>query len=132
LPLRKDDLLHHLRELEVALHQPSIRSEPDRLDVLLHDSFTEFGRSGRSFSKTDTMRQLPSEQLTGAIWSQDFSVAEIADGVALLTYKSGHLDENGEVSRHTLRSSIWQRTAHGWQMRFHQGTATESFDKATT
>ncbi len=130
--MSKDDLLHHLRELEVALHQPSIRSEPDRLDVLLHDSFTEFGRSGRSFSKTDTMRQLPSEPLVEAIWSQDFFVSEIADGVALLTYKSGNMDENGEVSRHTLRSSIWQRTAHGWQMRFHQGTATESFEKAST
>jgi hypothetical protein len=119
--LSKDDLLNHLRELEVALHQPSIRSDPDRLEDLLHESFTEFGRSGRSYSKIDTVRQLPSEQLTGTIWSQDFSVAEIADGVALLTYKSGHLD--GKVSRHTLRSSIWLRTADGWQMRFHQGTA---------
>ncbi len=132
LPLKKDDLLHDLRELEVALHEPSIRSDPDRLDVLLHDSFTEFGRSGRSFNKTDTMRQLASEELKEAIWSQDFSVAEIADGVALLTYKSGHLDEKGEVSRHTLRSSIWQRTMHGWRMRFHQGTATEPFEKAST
>jgi len=130
--LNKDDLLNHLRELEVALHQPSIRSDPDRLAELLHESFTEFGRSGRSYSKTDTMKQLPSEQPTGAIWSQDFSVAEIADGVALLTYKSGHLDGNGEFSRHTLRSSIWRQTAHGWQIRFHQGTATEPFAKAAT
>ena len=130
--MSKDDLLNHLRELEVALHQPSIRSDPDRLDTLLHDSFTEFGRSGRSYNKTDVMRQLLSEQPTRTIWSQDFSVAEIAAGVALLTYKSAHLDGNGKVYRHTLRSSIWQRTADGWQMRFHQGTATDAFTKAAT
>lgn len=131
LPLSLDDLLRQLRELEVALHQPSVRYDSGRLNVLLHDSFKEIGRSGRSFSKTDTMRQLPSDRSTGAIWSQDFSVAEIADGVALLTYKSGHLDEKGAVSRHTLRASIWLRTDHGWQLRFHQGTASESFKKTS-
>lgn len=130
--MSNNELLHHLRELEVALHQPRIRSAPDRLDYLLHESFFEIGRSGRSYSKTDVMRQLQSEQLTGAIWSQDFSVAEMADGVALLIYKQGLLDENGEVSRHTLRSSIWLLTQKRWQMRFHQGTATEPFEKSST
>jgi hypothetical protein len=39
-----DDLLRHLRELEVKLHQPEIRRDPSRLDELLHESFIEFGR----------------------------------------------------------------------------------------
>ena len=45
-----DDLLHHLRELEVALHQPDFRYDPARLDQLLHESFAEFGRSGRCYT----------------------------------------------------------------------------------
>ena len=130
--LSKDDLLSHLRELEVALHQPSIRSASDSLENRLHESFTEFGRSGRSYNKTEIMHHLLSEPPIETIWSQDFSVAEIADDVALLTYKSGHLDEHGKLTRHTLRSSLWLRTADGWQARFHQGTATDAFTKAAT
>ena len=128
--MSKDNLLNHLRELEVTLHQSGVRSDPRRLAELLHDSFVEFGRSGQTYTKADTIQQLPSEQSSGTIWSQDFSVTEIADGVALLTYKSGHLDERGEISRHTLRSSLWQQTTHGWQVRFHQGTATDPFAKS--
>lgn len=127
-----DDLLNQLRELEVALHQPEVRSDPELLDELIHDSFIEFGRSGRSFSKADILRELPLAQPTGTIWSQDFSVMQIADDIALLTYKSAHLDETGELSRHTLRSSLWQRTDCGWQMRFHQGTPTDAFPKSPT
>ncbi len=50
-----DTLLSHLRDLEVALHQPEVRSDASRLDELLHDSFVEFGRSGRSYSKADLL-----------------------------------------------------------------------------
>lgn len=130
--MTEENLLNQLRDLEIALHQPDVRSDFVRLDELLHDSFAEFGRSGRSYRKADILRELPLEEPSGTVWSQDFSAAEIADGVALLTYKAAHLDENGEISRHTLRSSLWQRTARGWQMRFHQGTPTDAFAKNAT
>jgi hypothetical protein len=68
----------------------------------------------------------------GPVWAQDFSVAEIADGIALLTYRSAYVEETGELRRHALRTSLWQRTQRGWQMRFHQGTPTEPFDKNVT
>ena len=127
-----DNLLQHLRELEVALHQPDIRRDPSRLHELLHESFTEFGRSGRSYSRADIVELLSREVPRGKIWSQDFTVAEIAEGIALLTYKSAYIDADGELGRHTRRSSLWQRTAQGWQMRFHQGTPTEAFAKNAT
>jgi hypothetical protein len=123
-----NDLLLHLRDLEVVMHQPKLRSDVDKLDELLHESFTEFGRSGRSYSRTDILMELPLEDPSVAIWSDDFSVAEVADGVALLTYKSAHIDNTGQLSRYTLRSSLWQRTSRGWQMRFHQGTPTDIFE----
>ena len=28
----------------------------------------------------------------------------------------------------TPRTSIWQRSGHGWQMSVHQGTATAAFE----
>ena len=124
-----EDLLAHLRDLEVALHQPGVRSNIVRLDELLHQSFAEFGRSGASYTRADILSELFKERPLEEVWSQDFSLAEIADGVALLTYKSARLDRNGENSRYTLRSSLWLRTSRGWQMRFHQGTPTDAFDR---
>ncbi|VAW37434.1 hypothetical protein MNBD_CHLOROFLEXI01-3354 [hydrothermal vent metagenome] len=122
-----ENLLQHLRALEIALHQPDVRSDAERLGALLHDSFVEIGRSGQIHSREDILRDLPTEKPSSTVWSQDFSVAEIGDGVALLTYKSAHVDAKGEFSRYTLRASLWQRTAQGWQMRFYQGTPTGEF-----
>ena len=34
-----DNLLQHLRDLEIALHQPDVRRDPARLDELLRESF---------------------------------------------------------------------------------------------
>jgi hypothetical protein len=130
--MNPDDLLQHLRELEVALHQPDVRREPARLNQLLHELFAEFGRSGRSYNRSDILEFLRIEVSSGPIWFQDFTVADIAEGVALLTYKSAYVDANGELCRHTIRSSLWQRTTRGWQMRFHQGTPTDSFPKNAT
>lgn len=127
-----DDLLHHLRELEVALHQPDVRRDPARLDELLHESFAEFGRSGRSYSRADILEFLRNEVPQGPVWSQEFTVTEIAEGIALLTYKSAYVDANGELRHHSLRSSLWQCTTRGWQMRFHQGTPTDAFAKNAT
>jgi hypothetical protein len=125
-----DTLLQQLRDLEVALHQPDVLRDRDRLDELLHESFFEFGRSGRRYSKADILESLPQENTTEVIWSQDFAVTELADGVALLTYRSASIDASGDLFRHSLRLSLWQRTSCGWQMRFHQGTPTEVFVKA--
>src|SRR3954453_16811424 len=50
----------------------------------------------------------------------------LADGIALLTYATANEDVDGNRSRHTLRSSVWVRTASGWQIRFHQGTPTSA------
>ena len=121
------DLLRQLRDLEVELHQPSVRSDIKRLHALLHDSFVEFGRSGRRYCKADILRELPLETSPKAVWSQDFSVTHIAADVALLTYRSADLGKDDDVSRPTLRSSLWLLTEHGWQMKFHQGTPTDSF-----
>jgi len=125
------DLLQHLSALELALQQLDVRHDRAQLDTLLHVSFVEFGRSGQRYDKADILSQLPAETEPDAMWSQDFEVVELADGVALLTYRSASVDENGDLFRHSLRSSVWLRTEHGWQMRFHQGTTTEPFAKTT-
>ncbi|HSG18575.1 MAG TPA: DUF4440 domain-containing protein [Anaerolineae bacterium] len=122
-------MLQHLRHLELDLQRLEVRRDRARLDELLHESFVEFGRSGKRYDKASTLDDLPSDPAPMVMWSQDFELVELADDVALLTYRSASVDEDGNLFRFSLRSSVWQRTARGWQMRFHQGTPTEPFAK---
>ena len=123
------DLLEQLRDLELDLQSLAVRRDRARLGELLHEAFVEFGRSGQRYDKANILEQLPSERAPEAMWSQDFELLELAEGVALITYRSASVNEDGKLFRFSLRSSLWQRTAHGWQMRFHQGTATKPFTK---
>jgi hypothetical protein len=128
--MTREDTLNILRDLEIELHQFSVRSNPERLDELLHVSFVEFGRSGRRYDKAGIIALLSTEAEDGpAPWSQDYALSELTEELAQITYRSAHIDDAGELSRHTLRSSLWQKTDGKWQVRFHQGTPTEAFAK---
>ncbi len=129
-----ESLLADLIELEVLLHQAEVRSSKETLDALLHEDFLEFGRSGIRYSKAEILEELLAEgestENSSVIWSQEFELLLLAPSIALLTYKSASLKQDGCLSRYSLRSSIWQLTASAWQMRFHQGTATDAFIKS--
>ena len=127
-----DQLLDEVRELEISLQQPAVRGDPARLDELLHDDFIEFGRSGRTYTKADVLESLPAERSHPEAWSHGFSLLTLADGVALLTYRSAQLAPDGALERHALRASVWTRTPSGWRVIFHQGTPTAPFDSDTS
>jgi hypothetical protein len=121
------DLLVHLRALEVELHQPAARSSPTRLAELIHDDFLEFGRSGAAYDKPEILRLLLSATQHAEVFSDNFAVRRLSTDVALLTYRAAHVQADGTLDRFTLRASIWQRVDGGWQISFHQGTATAAF-----
>jgi hypothetical protein len=123
-------LLDTLRTLEVALHQPAVRSDRGRLDALLHPAFREFGRSGVMYTRAEILAEFATAQQRYTVWSQDFVAESISDDLVLLTYRSAHANGAGVLDRHAIRASLWQRTERGWQMRFHQGTATQGFEKS--
>ncbi|KAM3099092.1 DUF4440 domain-containing protein [Phormidesmis sp. 146-12] len=125
-------ILSILRELECELHQPECRSNRERLAQLLAPDFREFGRSGASYTRDHMLTSLPSDLRTPQIYAQDFAVNLLSDSIALLTYRSAHLNASGALFRHTNRSSIWRLESSGWQMVFHQGTPTDPFDQTAT
>jgi len=114
-------LLAELRNRERELHEVETRRNRRRMERLLHPDFVEFGRSGIRYSRVDVLKEFGPERAHPAIHSEDFHLVMLADGVALLTYASAHLDATRNTHRHTLRSSIWLLTDLGWQMRFHPG-----------
>jgi hypothetical protein len=127
LPNPSEQLLELISSLEISLHQPAVRCDTGRLQALLHPDFVEVGRSGQSYNKGQMVQHLVQESLSTAIWSQDFKLAMPAFSVALLTYQSAHIGTEGQLTHHAARSSLWQFTDAGWQLRFHQGTPVAAF-----
>ena len=125
--MKETSHLPHLKRLEIELHQPEVRTDIERLDELLHESFLEFGKSGVSFTKAEILKLLLEESRPSRIWSEAYECSLLSDSIALLTYKAAHADDSGVLSKHSLRSSIWIETPRGWQVRFHQGTPTGAF-----
>jgi hypothetical protein len=115
-------LLEVLRSLEVELHHPGVRCNPERLEQLLSSDFYEVGRSGRQYSRSSVIEFLLSETSPPNVQSDDFNAVKLADGVALLTYRSAHVETDGQLRNYTLRASIWVNLDNRWQVRYHQGT----------
>jgi hypothetical protein len=78
------------------------------------------GASGRRYSQKYVLGVLDQRLAAGHadIWeTRDFYCRKLADSVYLLTFT---LLQNNE--RLTRRATIWQNTADGWKIVYHQGT----------
>jgi hypothetical protein len=114
-----------LRDLEERLLSASGRASPRIINELLADDFQEFGSSGSVFNKRDTLNFLPEESRDGHRYERataDWLVRDLAEGVALVTYRVTRKDLTAGTSLTSLRSSIWKHRDGRWQMVFHQGT----------
>ena len=116
------DLFEHLCSLEVDLHHPGIQLSSERLEALLHPDFHEVGRSGREYDRHTVVNYLSYATVQRHVVSEGFALANLANGAALLTYRSASKDTNGTLFNHTCRASLWVETGVGWQLRYHQGT----------
>ncbi len=116
------DLFSTLSALEAELHHSGTRCSALRLTELLHPAFHEVGRSGRTYDRDTCIRFLTSEVVPLNAVSTAYAVDSLTSDVALLTYRSAQRGPDGSLHTYTLRSSVWQHTAAGWQLRYHQGT----------
>ena len=100
-------------ELEKALLSNEVRRNVDVLNLLIADSFVEFGKSGRVWNKCDILASLPLEnEINYEILN--FSVIFETLNIVCVEYK---LSESGEIS---LRRSIWKFIDERWQMVLHR------------
>lgn len=125
--MSSENILSTLSALEDELRQVHIRKNKERLLQLLAPEFYEFGRSGRSYTLQEILAHMEAETEELHVHAQDFRLLMLAEGLYLLTYRAADINQGGPATRHTNRSSIWRRSADGWQMVFHQGTPTEVF-----
>jgi hypothetical protein len=101
-----------IRELEERLLSPEIRASAPDLKRLISDIFVEIGSSGRIYTKASIINVLTAAPEPPDAPMEYFRVLEIAQGVALATYRCGG----------TLRSTLWRQEGTAWRVVFHQGT----------
>lgn len=113
--------LETLRSLEESLWRTKTRFDNGLMEKLFAPDFFEFGRSGRTYSRTD-MLFVPrdSRPIKATLPLPNFHARHLSDEIVQVTYISEVVDDG--VLLRGNRSSIWSRTADGWQLRFHQGT----------
>ena len=110
-----------LQTLEENLWKSETRFDMDWMERTLASDFLEFGRSGRVYSRNETLG-LESQPIDARLPLENFKARLIGPDVALVTYISAVA--YGGVVELGNRSSIWSRTERGWELRFHQGTPT--------
>jgi len=119
----REELSQALAELskrEPIFHHPEFGSTRADFEEMTVPDFWEVGASGRIYSKAEVVDILerryaaPHED----VWeASDFRCRKLAPNLYLLTYML--VQDNVRRSR---RATIWQRTAAGWKIVYHQGT----------
>jgi hypothetical protein len=107
--------LREVVDRELALLQPSVRRDAERVLALLHPDFLEHGASGRVWDR-ESVAALTSGT-DAPLQMTDLRTRYLGADAVLVTYRSR------EPEREALRSSVWLRDADaGWLLLFHQGT----------
>ena len=111
-----DERFAVIQAAETALLSSEIRGDWDAAARLLHPDFTEIGRSGRHWTRTEILEALAAEGLRDTPSPDEWRFVDVAPNTVLVTYR---LRSGTTVSRH---SSLWTLSAQGPRMLFHQGT----------
>ncbi len=117
------DVLHELKRREPIFHRPELGATRADFEKMTAADFWEVGASGRRYSRDyvlDTLEKRHAGPHSDVWEAAEFHCRRLAADVYLLTYTL--IQDN---VRKTRRSTIWQHTAHGWQIVFHQGTIVQ-------
>ncbi len=113
-------VLEDLRRREPIFHTPAFGITRSDFDGAMAPTYWEVGASGRRYSREFILRILdenpPVDAETAGWQSSDHGLRRLGPDTYLFTYTL----RQGE--RITRRATIWQSTANGWQILYHQGT----------
>lgn len=125
MPAAEPELQSVLAELsarEPIFHRAEYGTTRADFEKMTVEDFWETGASGRIYSRRFVLDELgkrfsiPHE----GVWqTSDFACGRLAQDVYLLTYT---LLQNKRLTR---RATIWQKTAEGWKIVYHQGTVVQ-------
>jgi hypothetical protein len=105
------------RRLEESLWIEETRFDYGYMNNILTIDFFEFGRSGKIYTRTETLSH-PYQEILAKIPLEDLKLYDISGDIKQITY----ISEVGKEKLRANRSSIWVFRDNKWQLRFHQGT----------
>ena len=112
-----------LLPLEHTLWHPATCYNRALMDATFAPDFHEFGRSGRGYTRDDLLFDAADARPIDATL-RDFKVTLLTPTLAHCTYVCEcRTQDRTEWSN---RASLWDRASGRWQLRFHQGTPTNS------
>lgn len=113
-------ILDELRRREPIFHTPEFGTTNADFERVMAPGYWEVGASGRRYSRhfiLQTLSETPPIEAASAGWqSSGHALRSLGPDTYLLTYTLR------QVERLTRRATIWQSTAKGWQILYHQGT----------
>ena len=113
-------VFEELRRREPIFHTPDFGATRIDFENAMVPEFWEVGASGRRYSREFILRSLelsPPLDADAAGWQcSDYGLRRLGPETYLFTYTL----RQGE--RITRRATIWQSTANGWHILYHQGT----------
>ena len=113
----------HLEQLEEGLWRTETRFDREWMDAVLAPDFFEFGRSGRVYSRADTLA-IPTQPIDARLPLPGFDVRLLSPDIAQATYTT--VESYQGEKQVANRSSLWLRTEGGWQLLFHQATPIQA------
>ncbi len=117
-------ILDELTQREPIFHRPELGTTRAYFERMTDPGFWEIGASGRPYSRAHVLDELEKRhsQPQQDVWeTSHFHCRQLAPDVFLLTYTL--LQDN---KRKTCRTTLWQHSAEGWKILFHQGTIVQS------
>lgn len=117
------EILAELSRREPIFHRPEFGTTRADFESMTVEDFWEVGASGRRYSRSYALDELEKRHAGphSDVWeTADFHCRRLAADVYLLTYTLLQ-----DKKRRTRRSTIWQRTAEGWKIVYHQGTLVQ-------
>jgi hypothetical protein len=117
------EVLSELSAREPIFHRPEFGTSRADFEKMTVEDYWETGASGRCHSRKSVLDELE-RRFSAAhddVWeTRDFHCRMLAEDTFLLTYTL--LQDRQRLTR---RATIWQRTADGWKIVYHQGTIAQ-------
>ena len=114
------EILEELSHREPIFHTERFGRTLEDFELTTAPDFWEVGASGRRYSRDFILAMRRKSKLVDADeagWkATGFGLRRLGSDSYLLTYT---LDQNGRATR---RATIWEYTADGWRILYHQGT----------
>ena len=118
------DVMKTLTALEESLWRAETRYDAQFVDTVFAADFFEFGRSGKTYTRSEMMPgEFEPNGFNATLPLGNFNARYLAQDLVQVTYVSEVA--YGDDVQFANRSSLWSCEDGGWKLRFHQGTPTD-------